>query len=295
MPISFTCPHCGHQTNVADQYAGQTGPCASCGKTITVPVLASHAAHPPPGRSSSGPTIGVVLAVTAVAVLVCGGILAALLIPAVSAAREAARRSQCVNNLKQVGLALHNYHDTHKCLPAAVITDENGQPMRSWRIAVLPYTEKTTLYGQYDFSEPWDGPNNQALHSARSPIYLCPSDSPTGPFDTSYVMIVGEGTLGGVPNEAVCFSDITDGMSNTILAIEVAASGINWLDPRDMTVEEAVTYITNPAASGSRHAHPGGGNVLFADGSVRFLPDTIDPQTLRALLARNDGQVVTGF
>ena len=295
MPITVTCPHCGHQTNVANQYAGQTGPCASCGRTITVPGSGTGPAPLPRSRSSSGPTIGIVLAVVAVAILVCGGILAALLIPAIAAAREAARRSQCVNNLKQIGLALHNYHDTHKCLPAAVIIDEDGQPMRSWRIAVLPYTEKTTLYGQYDFSESWDGPNNRALHGARSPIYLCPSDSPTGPFDTSYVMIVGEGTVGGVPNEAVRFRDITDGMSKTILAIEVAASGINWLEPRDMTVEEAVAYITDPAAGGSRHAHPGGVNVLFADGSVRFLPQTIDPQTLRWLLTRNDGQAVTAF
>jgi len=235
------------------------------------------------------------LAVAAVAVLVCGGILAGLLIPAVSAAREAARRSQCANNLKQIGLSMHNYHDVYMCLPAAVITDEDGQPMRSWRIAIVPFVEKGTLYDRYDFNEPWDGPNNRALHREHPSIYLCPSDIPAGPLDTSYVMIVGEGTLGGVPNEAVYFGDITDGTSNTILAIEVVASGINWLEPRDVTVEEAVTYITNPAASGSRHAHPGGVNALFADGSVHFLLDTIDPQTLRLLLTRDDGQAVTGF
>jgi prepilin-type processing-associated H-X9-DG protein len=233
--------------------------------------------------------------VVVVGVLFCGGILAALLLPALQAAREAARRSQCVNNLKQIGLAMHNYHDIYKCFPPAVITNEEGQPMRSWRIAVLPFTEKTTLYDQYDFNEPWDGPNNRALHSARSPIYLCPSDVPTGPFDTSYVMIVGKGTLGGVPNEAVRISDVPDGTSNTILAIEVAASGIHWLEPRDMTVEEAVAYITDPAASGSRNAHPGGVNVLFADGTVHFLPESIDPQTLRFLLTRDDRQGVTGF
>ena len=227
--------------------------------------------------------------------LVCGGLLAAFLLPAAPANREAARRSQCVNNLKQIGLAMHNYHDTYKCFPPAVIADEDGQPMRSWRIAALPFLEANPTYDAYDFNEPWDGPNNQVLHGARSPVYVCPSDVPTGPFDTSYVMIVGEGTLGGVPNEAVRFRDITDGTSNTILAIEDAASGINWLEPRDMTVEEAVTYITDRAASGSRHAHLGGVNVLFADGSVRFLPETIDPQTLRSLLTRDDGQAVTGF
>jgi prepilin-type processing-associated H-X9-DG protein len=125
--------------------------------------------------------------------------------------------------------------------------------------------------------------------------YLCPSDVSAGPSDTSYVMIVGEGTLGGVPNEVVRFRDIIDGTSNTILAIEVAASGIHWLEPRDMTVEEAITYITNPAASGHQHVHPGGVNVVFADLSVQFLAESIDPQTLRLLLTRDDGQAVTGF
>ena len=294
MPIDFTCPHCGHRTNVDDRYAGQTGPCASCGKIITVPHSGAAPLHLPPGRPAPGPTLGVVLAVAAVAVLVCGGIVA-LFLPALGGANVAARRSQCVNNLKQIGLAMHNYHDTYKCFPPAVITDKDGQPMRSWRIAVLPFMESTPLCDQYDFDEPWDAPSNRALHGARPLAYVCPSDSPTGPFDTSYVMIVGKGTLGGVPNEAVRFPDITDGTANTILAIEVAQSGINWLEPRDMTVDEAVAYITDPGASGGRHAHPGGVNVLFADGSVRFLSESLDPQTLRLLMTRDDGQALPAF
>jgi prepilin-type processing-associated H-X9-DG protein len=111
--------------------------------------------------------------------------------------------------------------------------------------------------------------------------------------ETSYVMIVGERTIGGTPNETVRMSSVKDGTSNTILAIEVAASGIHWMEPRDMTVDEAVDYITNPEASGQRHAHPGGVNVLLCDGSVQFIAETIDPQTLRALLTRDDGQAVS--
>jgi len=295
MPIQFTCPHCGVQTNVADQYAGQTGPCASCGKTITVPPLAdAPGVYPARRTSSAGPTIAIVLAVVAVAFFFCGGIMLALLLPAVQAAREAARRAQCTNNLKQIGLAIHNYHDTYRCFPAAVLTDDDGQPMRSWRVAVLPFVEQSPLYDRYDFSEPWDGANNQALEGAFPPTYRCPSDTVSGPFDTSYVMIVGGGTIGGQPNDTISFADVKDGTSNTIMAIEVAASGIHWMEPRDMTVEEAVTYITNPAASGFQHAHPGGVNVLFADGSVQFLPQSIDPQTLRWLLTRSDGQAIRG-
>jgi prepilin-type processing-associated H-X9-DG protein len=290
MAIPFTCPHCGSHTNVDDRYAGQSGPCASCGQTITVPFAAPSYAPSRPGRSSSGPGIAVVLAVVIVGFLFCGGILVALLLPAVQAAREAARRAQCSNNLKQIVLAMHNYHDVYKCLPSAMTTDEDGNPMRSWRVAVLPYIESGAVYDRYDFDEPWDGPNNQLLEGTRSSVYVCPSDPFAGSIDTSYVMIVGKGTMGGEPNEFVTFADVTDGTSNTIIAIEVANSGIPWMEPRDMTVDEAIAYITTP---GSTLPHPGGVNVAMADGSVRFIASTIDPQLLEYLLTRDDGQQVS--
>ena len=290
MPIPFRCPHCGVQTNVADEFAGQTGPCGSCGQAITIPATAAaYPSYERPQRSS-GPAILLVLGVVALAVLVFGGIMVALLLPAVGAAREAARRAQCSNNLKQIALAVHNYHDSHDCFPTAATADEDGNPMRSWRVAIMPFLNGGGYYDQYDFDEPWDSPTNQSLAGLGSIYYRCPSE--TGPIgsDTSYVMIVGKDTIGGEPNEVVRMTDVTDGTSNTILAIEVAASGIPWMEPRDMTVEEAVEYITNPAATEATHAHLGGVNVALADGSVRFIAQTIDPGVLRSMMLRNDGQ-----
>ena len=290
MPIPFTCPHCGCFTNVDDQYAGQTGPCASCGQTITVPAAgAGSSAIAPPSRSSTGP--GTLLAIALVGLLVCGG-LVVLLLPATESAREAARRSQCTNNLKQIALAFHNYHDEYKCFPTAVIADEDDVPLHSWRVAILPYLEQTPLFDLYNFDESWDSQSNQTLRVACPRCYTCPSDGNLGPDEINYVMIVGKGTVGGEPNETVTFADITDGTSNTILAIEVAGAGICWMEPRDMTVDEAIAYITNPEASGLKHVHPGGINAAFADGSVHFISETTDPQTLRNLLTRDDGQTV---
>ena len=300
MPIPFTCPHCGTQTNVDEQYAGQTGPCASCGQPITVPLPGGvPPSYSPPGRSSSGPVVGIIIMAVLGGVLVFGGILVALLLPAVQAAREAARRAQCTNNLKQIGLAMHNYHDTYKTLPPAVIADEDGRPMHSWRMQILPYMESSPIYGMYDFDVPWDDPNNQPLMNMPIYTYRCPSDPPSSGAsalcETNYVMVVGKGTLGGEPNEAVKFSDIKDGSANTIMAIEVGGSGIHWMEPRDVTVEEAITFLTNPSASQFKQRHPGGANVAMADGSVHFISNTIDPGILRALLTKDDRQAVGNF
>ena len=307
MPIPFTCPHCGHQTNVDERYAGQTGPCASCGKTVTVPTVSdARPVHAPPGKSPAGPIIVILLVVVLAGILVCGGVLAFWGLQPIRAGRTRAQRTQgsnnlkqiglamhnCSNNLKQIGLAMHNYHDAYACLPAAVLTDEDGQPMRSWRVAILPFVEQAPLYDQYDFSEPWNGPNNRALHGISISAYRCPEDGASLATETSYVMVVGKGTIGGEPNETVRIADIRDGTSNTIMAIEVGTSGIHWMEPRDVTVEEAVTFLTNPTASPFEQAHPGGANVLFADGSVRFLGESTDPKTVRALLTRDDGQAI---
>ncbi len=290
MPISFTCPHCGLQTTVAEQYAGQSGPCAGCGKTVTIPPLAGGPSFAPP-RSTGGPAVAVIVVIAVLGVfVVCGGILIALLLPAVQAAREAARRAQCSNNLKQIALALHNYHDVYKCFPPAVITDKDGKPMRSWRVAILPFMEQKALYDRWNFNEPWNSPNNRVVASAVIPQYRCPSDPGTSPTETTYVMITGKGTIGGLPNEIVRLPDITDGSSNTIIVVEVTGTGIAWAEPRDLTLEELSLRLNDGSGKCIGSLHPGGANVAMADGSVRFISDTVDPQTLRRLILRNDGQ-----
>ena len=294
MPIPFTCPHCGFQTNVAEQYAGLSGPCAGCGRTVTVPIVVGV---PGPAAQGAGAGTTILIVVLVVAVVLglfaCGGV--ALLLPAVQAAREAARRSQCNNNLKQIALALLNYESTYKCFPPAVITDKDGRPMRSWRVAILPFLEQRPLYDQYDFNQPWDSPRNRTLTNVRIPVYQCPSSPNPSSTETNYVMISGKGTIGGLPNEKVTMADVTDGTSNTILVVEVVGTGIPWMEPKDLTIDELSGRLNDGSGKCISSNHPGGATVALADGSVRFLSNALPPQVLRWLILRNDGQAVGGF
>jgi type II secretory pathway pseudopilin PulG len=295
--IQFTCPQCGAQSNVDDRFAGQSGPCRSCGATVTVPGTPTQpfaTVPPPPRSSSSASTLIIVLICGGFAFFVCGGILLALLLPAVQAAREAARRSQCNNNLKQIGLALQTYADINKAFPPAYVADENGRPMHSWRVLILPYMEQKALYDRYDFDEAWDGPNNSQLADLMPPAYQCPSDptAGTGSTTTSYAAITGPGTLfdADVPST---FGTIRDGTSNTIIVAEAASAGIQWMEPRDLDVNQMTFQINGSPTDISSH-HPGVALAVFADGHTTALQNSITAQILHALITKAGGEPITG-
>jgi hypothetical protein len=297
MPIPFTCPHCGLETNAADEYAGQSGPCSRCGNTVAVPASSSpmpFASPAEPPRTSSPTVLIVVVVLVVCLLLLCSGILVALLLPAVQSAREAARRAQCTNNLKQIALAMHNYHDTYGSLPPAYIADESGRPMHSWRVLILPFLEQGALFAQYNFDEPWDSPENLALADLMPEVFRCPSDASSGALETGYAMIVGPGTLFDGADPAR-FQDITDGTSNTLLSVEAAGSGIHWMEPRDLDVEQLRLQINGPAGFGIRSHHPGGVEAAMCDGSVHFLSNSLDPKMLERLITIADGEPVGDF
>lgn len=298
MTISFTCPHCGKQTEVADKFAGQTGPCSQCGETITIPggefsgeMKAAAPAAAAAGGGGAGATIAIVAVVCLVGVFVCGGVLVALLLPAVQASREAARRMQCSNNLKQIALAFHNYHDTYKTFPPAYIPDANGKPMHSWRTLILPFLEQGYLYEQYDFNEPWDSPVNIAVANSMIPTYTCPSSPNPNTSETNYMVITGPNTVFNGAN-AASLARITDGTSNTILIVEVTGTGVSWAEPVDLDASKLAFPPANGGPNNAGSNHPGGLNCALCDGSVRFLSNSIAPPTFQALVSSNGGEML---
>jgi prepilin-type processing-associated H-X9-DG protein len=214
------------------------------------------------------------------------GVLVGLLLPAVQAAREAARRAQCVNNLKQVGLAMHNYASVHGAFPAPAITDKQGKALLSWRVAILPYLDQKGLYNKFKFDEPWDSPHNKPLLMEMPSTFLCPSRATVEPFTTTYQVFTGRGAL-FEEGKGTKVADVTDGTTNTIMAVE-ADRAVSWTKPDELPFDPAAP----PSFFGAGSKHPGGFNVLFADGSVRFIKIAISALTFRALITRAGGEVV---
>jgi type II secretory pathway pseudopilin PulG len=201
------------------------------------------------------------------------GVLVGMLLPGVSRrVPEAARRVQCLNNMRQIALAMHNYESVYGHLPPAYIADENGNPMHSWRVLILPFMEKNNLFERYSMDEPWDGPNNRLLADEIDWVYRCPThDTHEGEENsTQYCLVTGEGTLFQA-DRAPSFSDIKDGSSNTVILVEVNRGDIHWMEPRDLTLDEAIGVFEQAANGDTTSHHTGIQNVAFADTSTESL------------------------
>jgi len=199
--------------------------------------------------------------------VICIGILAALLLPAVQSARTAARRMQSSNNLKQIGLALLNYESAYRSLPPAYTVDEQGNRLHSWRTLILPFLEEVALFQQIDFSKPWDSPENSQFHAMCPAVYRSPFETAATAADrTSYVAIVGP-DCGWEGTEPLTLSDFSNGLSNVILAAEIPAEeSVCWMSPNDITPDQFMA-IYGAKLTGSLEDRNRGG-ILYGDGSV---------------------------
>lgn len=216
-------------------------------------------------------------------ILTCVGVGLIALFPIFNDSRVPGRRAYCMNNLMQIGNALHHYHVIHGGLPPAYVADENGKSIHSWRAIILPNLSEQQLADQYDFSEPWDGPSNSQLGKFMPRNYGCPSDRAAfGSGFTNYVAIVGPGTA-WPGDKGARLSDIDD-PSQTILVVEVVGANISWTEPRDLNISDILPEINGKRATGISSRHPKGANVLMADGKVVFLSNDLLAEKLQAML-----------
>lgn len=208
---------------------------------------------------------------------------AALLVPAIQAARDAARRQQSLKNLKQIGIAMHNYHEVHRHFPAAAVLGPDGKTTHSWRVALLPYLGQLKLYSEYRLNEPWDSEHNKKLLARMPDVFRHPG-AKEDKTHTSYFVLTGKETV-FPPDKSTGFRDITDGTSNTILAVE-AVRPVPWTKPLDVPYSASQPL---PKIGGHQR---GVFSALLGDGSVRTLPTSIDEKMLRAMITRAGSELI---
>jgi hypothetical protein len=194
---------------------------------------------------------------------------------------------RCENNLKQITLALRNYESTYAKFPAVANFDKQGKPLLSWRVHLLPYLEQEQLYKEFHLDEPWDSEHNKNLIARMPAVYRCPSQKLSDPGKTTYLAPVGEKLMFTGGPKAIRIADVTDGTSNTIFLVDANDQhAVTWTKPDDWK------YDPKQPRAGLVGHHQGGFVVVFVDGSIHVLRDTINPTTLQALLTRAGGEVV---
>jgi len=206
------------------------------------------------------------------------------LAPAVAGARTAAERARTANNLKQIGLALHNYHDTNGSFPARANFDAAGKPLLSWRVQLLPYLEQSDLHKEFRQDEPWDSAHNKKLLARMPDVFRATgSKNKADSGKTNFLAPICDGSVLGA-DKGTKIADIRDGTSNTIAAVEVTdEAAVPWTRPDDWQVDDKEPL----KGLGDTFA------ALFCDGSVRFFTKDIAAETLKAMLTRSGGEPVS--
>jgi prepilin-type processing-associated H-X9-DG protein len=205
---------------------------------------------------------------------------------------EVRARLASANNLKHLGVALHNYHAAMGEFPPPAVCDKkDGKPLLSWRVLVLPYLEEETAFQKFNLDEPWDSEHNRKLLSPMPKAFAAAGRGIVDPTATHYQAVVGPGAAWErIPNpkaelgaRGLKFTDFTDGTSNTVLLVE-AADAVPWTKPDDVAFDP----IRLPRLGGQ---YQDAFNVLWADGSVRALSADANAATLRAAFSRNGGEL----
>jgi hypothetical protein len=202
--------------------------------------------------------------------------------------QSAAAVQRSANNLKQIALAMHNYHDATGAFPPAAVCDKNGKPQLSWRVLILPYIEQDALYKQFKLDEPWDSENNKKLIDKMPNVYAMPGKARPGDTTTYYRVFVGNGAgFDWVAGKKIV--NITDGTSNTFMCV-TAADPVVWTKPDELEFdpEKDMTKLMGLVVNGKAQ-------VAMYDGSVRSLAKIPAKETLHALITAAGGEVVPDF
>ncbi|MBL8874013.1 MAG: DUF1559 domain-containing protein [Planctomycetaceae bacterium] len=305
MPFQFICPHCFDKKWVDDAYAGQRGPCANCGRMITLPTRTDSTGKgplpSPPEPSPSSPQTPVAWSrrkqmwISAGLGSVLFGILAVSMIflqPGFKSMKRQRDLVGCRNNAQKIALALQAYCDTHGTYPPPVINDSTGKPLYSWRVLLLPFLGHKDLAADFNYAEPWDSAQNMSLVTRMPAVFASPASPDARSIgEANYVLITGSGTL-FPPTGPLSSKDVSDPTDQTLLVVEVRNGGQSWTQPGDIDVAKLKFQINAAGKDSVGGNHQGGAVVATVDGKSAILPERLAGSTFRALITPSGGEVL---
>lgn len=225
----------------------------------------------------------------------------ALMVPVSVGSLHFDRGSYCLNNLRNLALALHSYKERHNTFPAAISARSDDQAPHSWRVAILPYVEQELLFLQYDHNQEWNSAKNSAVTKQSIDLFHCISHT-NNPQGTSYFAVVGDQTA-WPEDRGRSLREFIDGTANTLLLIEAPWKNVPWAKPEDITFEEAVKLLSDPPSEkplghtideGFFYKPSRGINVAFVDAKVQLLRLPISKEQAIALLTVDGGEKIDG-
>jgi hypothetical protein len=214
-----------------------------------------------------------------------------LLWPTVTSERHGPRRPHIGIQLKQIAWAMHNYQDAFKKFPRAYDVDEQGRRTNSWRVRLLPFLEQERAYEELQRGESLTKVQKDQLRSGLAHLFHDPDNRAAPKEQTSIMVITGPGTM-FEEGKDFTFADCKDGTSETILAVEVRKSGVNWDEAVDLDIRTMVMKINASDNNGIGSRKGKGAHVALVDGSVRYLDNDTLESTLRAMITRGGGEKI---
>ena len=300
MAFEFVCPYCHSRIKVDDRFAGQAGPCAECGKQVTMPGK--------PGSSVKGETSGQVgsrfrnerkatnkawpakLLGAFFSLMVIGSLTLFSYVVFFPSARNALgvrQRTLGLSNAKQIADALNAYRRIHGSYPTPIVVDSAGNPLYSWRVLILPQLGYSALYNQYQLDQPFDSPTNIDLMTGMPPVFACPGNlNALAVQETNFALITGPGSM-FPPSGAIDPEKMLDKPSETLLVVETTdGATLGWTEPRDLSIGNGIAIGTRPMVDIGGN-YPDCFIAATVDGNPIAIRQTISRETLDAIITPN--------
>jgi len=293
---------------VLDRYAGQTGPCAVCAKTITIPARTetetsdghAHTTTKRVPEENSGVGLGTLIGILGGSVALFSVIFLTVVlifrvaIPAANQMRTDSLNRASLDKIERITQALNAYHDLHGSYPPAYFTDDTGKPNHSWRVMILPQLDRNDLYKQYDFSQPWNSPVNINVTTRMPDVYRSEIDNSPNSTSTNFAAVVGKQTM--FPHEkSTSRSQVFDNPNSVLMIVEVHGLGFDWTDPGenyDLDSPQGTMVIDNNRSSTTANKSMLTGNLGVMSEDTYHADDSTSITLLRSMATRSGSEDV---